>query len=349
MLSRYIAWEGFRSIPLTGNKYLITVYGDVIDTNTGNLNRSGINNKVEIFDGVSFKNYKRSVLVAIISKNIKIPHKLWEELDTLAIDGDYNNTHASNLILKFPADGLRVNNLTDFSYVPGFSRYSVSKDGTVYSHATNKVLSPYQDKLGYWMYGCQPDVGKRTIIGKHRLLALAFLKYTANVDELDVNHKDGIKPNCLLSNLEWGTRKHNCDHAYSTGLRTDNIEVQILNSFTKEITNFYSISECARHLGVSSETVNLRLKSSGSKIYPPGLQFKKKDDLTHWLSFTDPLKELNRNGLPKKVVIRDLLTSEEHTFDSIGDCAKFLNIKNGTLKWRMKFNPGKPINNFIIK
>ena len=51
----------------------------------------------------------------------------------------------------------------------------------------------------------------------HRLVLLAFLKQPK--DKIQVNHKNGIKSDNTLKNLEWVTRRENEDHALRTGLK----------------------------------------------------------------------------------------------------------------------------------
>lgn len=51
----------------------------------------------------------------------------------------------------------------------------------------------------------------------HKLVALAFLPNPDN--KLEINHKNGIKHDNRLENLEWATRSENAQHSYDTGLQ----------------------------------------------------------------------------------------------------------------------------------
>lgn len=55
----------------------------------------------------------------------------------------------------------------------------------------------------------------------HRLILMTF-KPIEDMDTLDVNHKDGVKHNNKLINLEWMTRSENVKHSFENGLQ-DNI------------------------------------------------------------------------------------------------------------------------------
>lgn len=51
----------------------------------------------------------------------------------------------------------------------------------------------------------------------HSLVANAFLENPKSLKE--VNHKDGVKSNNSVQNLEWCTRSENNIHAFAIGLR----------------------------------------------------------------------------------------------------------------------------------
>lgn len=60
--------------------------------------------------------------------------------------------------------------------------------------------------------------GKARYVEVHRLVAQSFIY---NPDQLpEVNHKDGVKHNNFVENLEWCTHAQNIQHAVNTGLIT---------------------------------------------------------------------------------------------------------------------------------
>jgi hypothetical protein len=62
--------------------------------------------------------------------------------------------------------------------------------------------------------------GKPKTFRINRIVAIHFIDNPEN--KTDVNHKDGIKSNNSVSNLEWNTGKENISHAHKTGLRNGN-------------------------------------------------------------------------------------------------------------------------------
>ena len=70
-----------------------------------------------------------------------------------------------------------------------------------------RVLTPfYEEKKGYYQVRLSKN-GKNKTFRIHRLVALAFLENPFNYS--DVNHKDEVKTNNKVNNLEWCTRKYN--------------------------------------------------------------------------------------------------------------------------------------------
>lgn len=107
-------------------------------------------------------------------------------------------------------------NITEIS---GFEDYLVSDCGKVYSTKFNRFkerkLTP--DKNGYLTVSLSPDGGlTRKTFKVHRLVAQAFIK--KDIDELEVNHLNGVKSDNRVENLELVTHSDNMSHASSTDL-----------------------------------------------------------------------------------------------------------------------------------
>jgi hypothetical protein len=70
-----------------------------------------------------------------------------------------------------------------------------------------RTLTPfYEENKGYYQVKLT-KMGKSKTHRIHRLVALAFLENPFNCS--DINHKDEVKTNNNVNNLEWCTRKYN--------------------------------------------------------------------------------------------------------------------------------------------
>lgn len=104
--------------------------------------------------------------------------------------------------------------------VKGFEGiYQISNLGNVRNIKTSKFLKPSPNKSGYLRVNLsRKDKIKACYV--HRLVATAFLEKVTSKEE--VNHKDVVKSNNCVKNLEWVNRKENVQHSHSLGINEKN-------------------------------------------------------------------------------------------------------------------------------
>jgi hypothetical protein len=103
--------------------------------------------------------------------------------------------------------------------IPGYEgRYEVSSWGRVLSKRTNKFLKPNVMNHGYACVHLYSG-GKQTRVVKtiHQLVAIAFIPNPH--DYREVNHKNFLRRDNRVENLEWVSRKENVQHALAAGRR----------------------------------------------------------------------------------------------------------------------------------
>lgn len=104
--------------------------------------------------------------------------------------------------------------ISSLGRVKSLSRKVCNRSGS-YKTKT-RILKGIINPQGYIRFKLSKNNSSKKIFA-HRLVAKSFLN--CNDSDLDVNHKDGIKDNNSILNLEWCTRSENVLHAISTGLK----------------------------------------------------------------------------------------------------------------------------------
>lgn len=127
--------------------------------------------------------------------------------------------------------------------------YAVTSLGRVWAYPKNgrkgKWLKFNRTKTNYIQVGLKPNGEKRKFMYVHRLVANAFIANPLNKKQ--VNHKDGNRYNCKVSNLEWNTARENMQHAADLGL---NRHLKLSYDQKIEICRYRSSGTSVKNLSV---------------------------------------------------------------------------------------------------
>lgn len=332
MFNRYIETSDTRPLPLSGNKYTVSISGVIRKSDgvevTPNKNKLGdLVVMIDWLDG--WQEQKVAFLVAHAFKPVKMPFIWWNKISVFFANGDRNDLHPANLVWKFPI-GLGSDKYNGFAFIPMHSRYMINRDGVVYDTNTRKILNAHFNK-GYFSYALLPDVGPRVTLKRHRALCLAFTDYPAGVDSLDVNHKNGIPGADNLENLEWMTSSENRIHAIINGLTLVNKPVIARNLLTGNEVEFFSLNDACKKLKINEKKLSVCLGQVDGTCVHGNFELRYK--------YPEHAVIGNLNKCP--ILVRDLRTGVITEYESIVSCAE----KTGKTKFAIAGRIETPTSN----
>lgn len=155
-------------------------------------------------------------------------------------------------------EGYEYYQVSDTGLVRSLARKVLSRPG-VYVPIKGKILIPTTDSKGYLRVSLNKN-GHKTTRKVHRLVAQAFIPNPKHLPQ--VNHKNGIKADNRVDNLEWVTNAENQRHSYKVlgrqspskgrfGAKHWNVKVIQQYKNNVLIQEFFGTRDAARKTGIN--------------------------------------------------------------------------------------------------
>ncbi len=156
--------------------------------------------------------------------------------------------------------------MEEWRKVKGFENYECSSLGRLKTFnwknkGLERIMKPAKDKSGYLRTVLVDSEGKHNTVKVHRIIAKTFIDNPEGKEE--VNHKNGVKTDNSVVNLEWATRQENIQHCIDNGFQrvlkgeevgnsilTANQVIEIRKKFKprvytrKMLSEEYGVKEC---------------------------------------------------------------------------------------------------------
>lgn len=121
--------------------------------------------------------------------------------------------------------------------IENYQNYEISNFGNV-----RKILKQTLTMDGYKSIGLVDEFGKSKTFRVHRLVAEAFIE-NENVERTMINHKNSIRYDNNVENLEWCTAKENTRHSIESGNFKANKLQNLTNDEKQKIYNLIKNGE----------------------------------------------------------------------------------------------------------
>ena len=154
--------------------------------------------------------------------------------------------------------------------------YEVFENGKIKSLKYKKNIKFFMSNSGYYRKQITINNQRKNIL-LHRILAECFILNPENKPQ--VNHKNGIKIDNRIENLEWVTRSENQLHSVRTGLRImpkgiDHKRSKVILQYDKSgifIKEHHGLNDIARKMKINcgniSQVINKKRISAGGYIW----------------------------------------------------------------------------------
>ncbi len=129
--------------------------------------------------------------------------------------------------------------------IPGFPDYEASSLGNIRNAASGKLRSPHKNKDGYRRI----TLSGNAKFNVARLICLAF--YGVPEGKMDSDHKDSIRDNDAVTNLQWLTRSSNLakrkhrlgeNHPHSKLTNDDVLQIRTSSLSSYRLASLFGVS-----------------------------------------------------------------------------------------------------------
>lgn len=147
--------------------------------------------------------------------------------------------------------------------------YAITECGNIYSYAKPATGAATGMRKARWLKKTNHrgyeyvNLGANNVKAVHRLMAEAYL--ACDAVRRHVNHKNGIKNDNRIENLEWCTQEENNQHMWRTGLGTACRAIS--GDDIKTVRDMYAggktLVQIAQKYGVGSSTISRVINKVG--------------------------------------------------------------------------------------
>ena len=211
--------------------------------------------------------------------------------------------------------------------------YSISNEGRVRNDKKMTYLEGYVANNGYRMVHLRYRLDKMCSV--HRLVMRAFCPIP-EMDDLQINHKDGNKLNNRLENLEWSTALENMRHSFKTGLQQKKLRPCFAYDLDgKYLASFESVADASKEFGIDATNILRCLDGLQTHIHQYQFREYKKSKIDKWS------KPQN-----KKVYVYSDEGEFIKTYESQKECAKDFGVAESSISRFLKGT--KKLSGFIF-
>jgi hypothetical protein len=217
--------------------------------------------------------------------------------------------------------------ISDFKQVPGIERLEASRGGIIHDKLTDRYFGRLIPKTNTYI--------RVFDLPAHRLVAETFIEKPVDKSRWMVNHKNGLKYDNRVENLEWVNYSENALHAYRTGLRKENVPLLTQDLETGEIKEHFSYGDCGRFLKVNPGSVHgyLNRKYNKRAFLGKYLLIRKGEE---WPSITEEDLLKFKDFVSKEIFMHNRENNRCLMFSNQRLAAEFLEVSDAYINKMLK-------------